>query len=371
MIDLDHAATTRLREEALAAMMPYLTQRYANASGSYAAAREARAAIDRARAQVAAAIGAQPGEIVFTSGGTEADNWAVFGAAGEAKEKSRVILSRVEHDAVLRAGEELARRGFDVAYAEVDGEGAVRAEEIESLITPQTALVSVMLANNVVGTIEPVEKIARIAHANGALMHTDAVQAVGHIPVDVRALGVDLLSMSAHKFGGPKGAGALYIRAGTRVGRLLHGGAQERDLRAGTENVPAIVGMGEALRLSVLEMEETSRRVTALRDALIDGALARLPGARLNGSRQNRLPGNVHLTLPGVDGRSLLLRLDMAGIAASAGSACASGAAERSHVLRAMRAIEGADLRLTLGADNEMTDVERVLDVLAGIAGNR
>ena len=371
MIDFDHAATTRLRDEALAAMMPYLTGQYANASGSYAAGREARAAIDRARAQVAGAIGAQPGEIIFTGGGTEADNWAIFGATNDTKEKNRVVVSRVEHHAVLRACEALSRRGFDVAYAEVDAEGRVSPEEIARLVTPRTALVSVMLANNEVGTIEPVAEIARIAHESGALMHTDAVQAVGHIPVDVSALGVDLLSMSAHKFGGPKGVGALYIRAGTRIARLLHGGAQERELRAGTENTPAIVGMGEALRLAVNEMEENTRRVTALRDALIDGALSRLPGARLNGSRAQRLPGNAHLTLPGIDSRSLLLRLDMAGIAASAGSACASGAAERSHVLVAMGAIEGADLRLTLGADNELAQVERTLDVLAGIAGKR
>ena len=370
MIDLDHAATTRLRDEALAAMMPHLTGQYANASGSYAAGREARTAIDRARAQVAGAIGAQPGEIIFTGGGTEADNWAILGAANDPNEKDRIVVSRVEHHAVLHACEALSRRGFDVAYADVDEEGRVSPQEIARLVTPRTALVSVMLANNEVGTIEPVADIARIAHASGALMHTDAVQAVGHIPVDVNALGVDLLSMSAHKFYGPKGAGALYIRSGTRIGRLLHGGSQERGLRAGTENTPAIVGMGEALRLAVQEMEETSRRVAALRDALIAGALARLPGARLNGSRAHRLPGNAHLTLPGVDGRALLLRLDMMGIAASAGSACASGAAERSHVLRAMRAIEGADLRLTLGADNAIADVERALDALEQIAGN-
>ena len=353
-------------------MMPYLTGQYANASAGYAAAREARSAIDRARAQVAAAIGAQPGEIVFTSGGTEADNWAILGAMDRADaQRNRVVVSCVEHHAVLGACEELERRGFDVAYVDVNAQGRVCPEEIERLVTPRTALVSVMLANNEVGTIEPVAQIARIAHASGALMHTDAVQAVGHIPVDVGALGVDLLSMSAHKFYGPKGAGALYIRAGTRIGRMLRGGAQERGLRAGTENTSAIVGMGEALRLAVLEMEETSRRVSALRDALIDGALERLAGARLNGSREERLPCNVHLTLPGIDSRALLLRLDMAGIAASAGSACASGATERSHVLSAMRAGEGADLRLTLGRDNEPADVERVLDALAKIAGNR
>ena len=367
IIDLDHAATTRLRDEALAAMMPYLTGQYANASGSYAAGREARAAIDRARSQVAGAIGAQPGEIIFTGGGTEADNWAILGAANDPNEKDRIVVSRVEHHAVLHACEELSRRGFDVAYADVDEEGRVSPQEIARLVTPRTALVSVMLANNEVGTVEPIAQIARIAHASGALMHTDAVQAVGHIPVDVNALGVDLLSMSAHKFYGPKGAGALYIRSGTRIGRLLHGGSQERGLRAGTENVPAIVGMGEALRLAVSEMEETARRVADMRDALEKGIARRIPGALLNGDRERRLPGHAHVTIPGADARTLLLRLDMEGIAASSGSACASGAAERSHVLEAMGAAAGADLRLTLGEDNDMRDIERAIDALCRI----
>ena len=366
MIDLDHAATTALRPEALAAMLPYFGERYANASGGYAAARIAREAIDRSRAQIAQAIGAKPGEIVFTSGGTESDNWAVFGAA-KASGRRRVVTTRIEHHAVLRACEALERQGFEVAYAEADGEGRVSPETVRGLVTPDTALVSVMLANNEVGTIEPVAQIAGIARAFGALMHTDAVQAVGHIPVDVRALGVDLLSISAHKFGGPKGIGALYVREGTRLLRLMHGGDQERGLRAGTENVPGIVGMAEALRLAVEEMEETARRVAAMRDALINGILSRVHSARLNGSAADRLPGNVHVTIPGADARTLLLRLDMEGIAASSGSACASGAAERSHVLVAMGAPEGADLRLTLGADNSMEDVQRAIDALCRI----
>ncbi len=367
-IDLDHAATTRLRPQALEAMLPYLTGEQANASGAYAAGRRARAAIDRARAQIAACIGAQPGEIYFTSGGTEADNWAVFGAMRAAQgEKRGLAVSSVEHPAVLRAAQALSTRGCDVAYLPVDAQARVDVCEAEARISPRTALVSVMLANNEVGTIEPVAEIARIAHAAGALMHTDAVQAAGQIPVDVNALGVDLLSMSAHKFGGPKGVGALFVREGAPLGRLLFGGEQERGMRAGSENTAAIVGMGEALALAVEEMETQRRRVTALRDRLAAGALACWPGARLNGGN-DRLPGHVHLTLPGADSRSLLLRLDLAGIAASAGSACAAGAAERSHVLAAMSAPPGADLRLTLGADSTAEDVECALKALSRLA---
>ena len=381
MIDLDHAATTPVKGAVLEAMLPYFGAQYANASGGYQGARATREAIDRARAQVAQAIGAKSGEILFTSGGTEADNWAILGGALAAQEggrrpspggqplpgRRRIVTTRIEHHAVLRACEALEPQGFEVVYASVDGEGRVDPEEVGALVTPQTALVSVMLANNEVGTIQPVAQITQIAHQNGALMHTDAVQAVGHIPVDVEALGVDLLSMAAHKFYGPKGIGALYVRAGTRLGRMILGGEQERGMRAGTENTPGIVGMAKALSLAVSELDETSRRVSAMRDALIEGLCARIPGVIVNGSRTDRLPGNVHVTVPGADARMLLLRLDMEGIAASSGSACASGASERSHVLTAMRAQEGADLRLTLGEDNDMRDVQRAIDALCRI----
>ena len=369
LIDLDHAATTPLKGAVLEAMLPYFGECYANASGGYATARASREAIDRARAQVAQAIGAKSGEILFTSGGTEADNWAILGGALAAREagRRRVVTTKIEHHAVLRACEALERQGFEIIYAGVDGKGRVDPEAFRALITPDTALVSVMLANNEVGTIQPVARIAQIAHLNGALMHTDAVQAVGHIPVDVDALGVDLLSMAAHKFYGPKGVGALYVRAGTRLERMLLGGEQERGMRAGTENTPAIVGMAKALELAVNGMDETSRRVSAMRDALIEGLLARIPGVIVNGSRDERLPGNVHVTILGADARVLLLRRDMEGIAASSGSACASGSSERSHVLTAMRAQEGADLRLTLGEDNDMRDVQRAIDALCRI----
>lgn len=371
LINMDHAATAALRPQALEAMLPYLSERYANASGTYGAAREARAAIDRARAQVAQAIGARPSEIFFTSGGTEADNWAITGGHGAAGyERRRIVVSRVEHHAVLRACESLAPCGAETAWLDVDKTGRVSVEQAECVIVPGTSLVSVMLANNEVGTIEPVSEIAEMAHRNGALMHTDAVQAVGHIPVDVRALGVDLLSMSAHKFGGPKGMGALFVREGVRIGGFMLGGAQERGLRAGTENTPGIVGMGAALEAAVQEMETEARRVAALRSLLAEQVLC-LPGVRINGAQDERLPGCLHVSIRNMDSSLLLARLDMEGIAASAGSACASGALERSHVLRAMYPDEAdnewADLRLTLGAENTEAEVLSVAAALGRI----
>ena len=370
MIDLDHAATTPVRAQVLEAMLPYFRTYAGNASGAYAAARTAREAIDRARTRVAAGIGAQPGEITFTSGGTESDNWALWGMIGGACAGKHVITTQVEHHAVLNACQVLERRGVEVTYLPVDAQGCVEPQSVRHALRPQTVLVSVMLANNEVGTIEPVRAISCIAHEHGVPVHTDAVQAVGHIPVDVDELGVDLLSLSAHKFGGPKGIGALYVRSGIRLEPLLYGGAQERGLRPGTENTPAIVGMGYALELAVQEMPEASLRTAGLRDALMRGILSSFPHARVNGSMAHRLPGNLHVTLPGIDTRVLLMRLDMAGIAASAGSACASGAVERSHVLRAMGVPEGerlADLRLTIGTENTVQDVEQTIGALTRI----
>ena len=367
MINFDHAATTSLRKEVLEAMLPYLTEQYANASGTYAAARQTRSAIDRARRSIAEAIGAEPGEIYLTSGGTEADNWALVGALRASNGRRRIVTTKIEHHAILSTCAMLEAQGVEVVYLNVDREGRVDCCEAEREINSDTLLVSVMLANNEVGTIEPVAEIAEIAHANGAIMHTDAVQAVGHIPVDLHALGVDLLSMSAHKFGGPKGVGALAVRSGVRLQGLILGGSQERSLRAGTENTPGIVGMGESLRMAVKEMEEASRYTRALRDNLAERLLS-LPGVRLNGSRTERLPGNAHFTIENQDSSLLLARLDMAGIAASAGSACTSGITERSHVLRAMFPDETesgrADLRLTLGADNTPEEIESACAVL-------
>lgn len=372
MINFDHAATTPLRKEVLEAMLPYLTEQYANASGTYAAARQTRSAIDRARRLIAEAIGAEPGEIYLTSGGTEADNWALVGALRASNGRRRIVTTKIEHHAILSTCAMLEAQGVEVVYLNVDREGRVDCCEAEREINTDTLLVSVMLANNEVGTIEPVAEIAEIAHANGAIMHTDAVQAVGHIPVDLHALGVDLLSMSAHKFGGPKGVGALAVRSGVRLQGLILGGSQERSLRAGTENTPGIVGMGEALRLAAEEMEDAAGCTRTLRDRLTERML-RLPGVRLNGSRTERLPGNAHFTIENQDSSLLLARLDMAGIAASAGSACTSGITERSHVLRAMFPDETesgrADLRLTLGADNTPEEIESACAVLNRILG--
>ncbi|MGN0997229.1 MAG: cysteine desulfurase family protein [Candidatus Ventricola sp.] len=356
---LDHAATTPVRPEALSAMLPYFDVLFANGSSLYAAGREARLAIDRARSEVAGAIGVQPGEVIFTSGGSEADNWAILGMARAFPEKKHIVTTRIEHHAVLRTCQALERRGFDVTYLDVDARGRVVPQDVVDALRADTLLVSVMLANNEIGTIEPVGEIARIAHMRGVPVHSDAVQAVGHVPVDVSQLGVDLLSLSAHKFSGPKGVGALYVRAGLRMDPLIFGGAQERGMRAGTENTPGIVGMGCALRLAVAEMEEAARHASRLRDVL-ERELAAMPGVHVNGDRENRLPGHLHLTIDDADSSLLLMRLDMAGIAASAGSACTSGAAVRSHVVKALGTARDhqADIRFSLGASNTQADID-------------
>lgn len=349
--------------------MPWFSEHFANASGSYAAAREARQAVDSARGQIAQAIGAKRGEIYFTSGGSEADNWALLGILRANPAQKHVITTMVEHHAMLRACEALEKRGYRFTYLPVDSHGRIDPGAVERAVSEDTALISVMLANNEVGTIEPVGEAARIARAHGIAMHTDAVQAVGHIPVDVQALGVDMLSMSAHKFGGPKGIGALYIRDGVRIDSMIYGGAQERNLRAGTENVPAIVGMGEALRLAAQEMPDQMARVALMRDAMQAAILRRIPGAHVNALGADRLPGHLHVTLDGADSSLLLMQMDMAGIAASAGSACSSGAVERSHVLLAM-GMDGAhqaDIRFTLGAENTAEELEQAVSALERI----
>ena len=370
MIYLDHAATTPLSAEALQAMLPFLQDQYANASSSYEAARHARHAIDVAKAKTAALIGAEAHEIYITSGGTEADNWALFGAMrAEPPDKRHLIVSAIEHHAVLKTCQELEQEGFRVTYAPVDRRGVVDIDAVEKAISPQTALISVMLANNEVGTIQPIREIAEMAHRYGCLMHTDAVQAAGHIPVDVKALGVDLLSLSAHKFYGPKGVGALYIRTGTRIDRLIFGGEQESGLRAGTENVAGIAGMGRAAELALAALERDAAHVGALRDCMIGMAEEKLTGVEVNGLGAPRLPGHVHMTIDHADASLLLMQLDMNGIAASSGSACASGIAERSHVMAAM-GIAGehqADLRFTFGRQNTREDVVKTIEVLRRI----
>ena len=368
MIYLDHAATTPVRKEVLEAMLPYFSASYGNASGGYQLARDARRAIDQARGEVAQAIGAKRSEVYFTSGGSEADNWALMGVTAAQPEKRHILTTKIEHHAVLHTCRALEQRGWAVTYLDVDEAGRVSPEDFERAIRPDTLMASVMLANNEVGTIQPVAVLSQIAHAHGVLMHTDAVQAVGHIAVDMEKLGVDLLSMSAHKFGGPKGIGALVVRGGVRIENLIYGGAQERTMRAGTENTPAIVGMGKAAALASQQMTEAAAHMSRLRD-LLETGLLEAPGVRVNGDRRNRLPGHLHVTIAQANTASLLMRLDMEGIAVSAGSACSSGAAERSHVLAAMGAAgDGeADIRFSIGEENTEEEMAAVVQALRRI----
>ena len=368
MIYLDHAATTPLRKEALEAMLPYFSDSFANASSGYAAARTVRSAIDCARRQVAKAICARESEVYFTSGGTEANNWAILGYAHANPQKRHIISSRIEHHAVLHVLDALESDGYEITYLSADSMGRISPQELSSVIRPDTLMVSVMMANNEVGTIEPISELAAIAHGCGAVMHTDAIQAVGHISIDVQSLGVDFLTMSAHKFGGPKGVGALYARSGLKLGRLIHGGAQERAMRAGTENTPGIVGMGCALQCSVLKMENSAKRISALRDEM-ESQIRQISGIRINGDLQNRLPGNLHVSIEGYNTAAVMMRLDMAGIAASSGSACTSGAVSASHVMTAMGLAgeKQADIRFSLGENNTMEEIERTVQILRQI----
>ncbi len=370
-IYLDNAATTATKPEVLEAMLPYFTEVYGNPSSIHAAGREARRAVERARGQVAAALGAEKSEIYFTAGGSEADNWAIKGAAFANKARgNHIITTSIEHHAVLHTCQWLEKQGFEVTYLPVDADGLVDPADVEKAIRPETILVSVMMANNEIGTIEPIEEIARIAHAHGVLMHTDAVQAVGAIAVDVRALGVDMLSLSAHKFYGPKGIGALYIKKGVKVDTFMHGGAQERARRAGTEYLPGIVGLGKAIELATADVAGHAARLSAMRDRLIDGILKEIPYSRLNGHRTRRLPNNVNVSVQYIEGEALLLRLDLAGIEGSSGSACTSGSLDPSHVLLAIglpHEVAHGSLRLTLGDFNTEADVDAVLEKLPEI----
>ena len=361
----DNASTTRLSPAALEAMLPYFTASYGNPSSLHAQGRAAAEALWRARADVAAAIGADPREIVLTSGGSEADNQAILSAAreGEKQNKKHIVSTAVEHHAVLHTLRRLEDAGFSVTLLPPDPDGVVPAARVAAALRPDTCLVSVMLANNEIGAINPVAEIGAVCRAAGVPLHTDAVQAVGHIPVDVRALRADLLSASAHKFRGPKGVGFLYARAGTKLSPLIEGGAQERGRRAGTENVPGAVGMAAALREAVARLPENSAHTAAVRDRLIRG-LSEIPGAVLNGGRENRLPGSVSFCFPGVEGEGLVLLLDERGICASAGSACTSGMPDPSHVLLAIGrppALARGALRLTVDADVTLADAAEIV----------
>ena len=371
LIYLDHAATTPTRPEVLEAMIPFFTEHFGNASSIYRIGRENRKVVDAARADVAKALGAEPSEIFFTASGSESDNWAIKGAASARSSKGRhLITSSIEHPAILQVFEALAKTGYEVTFLPVDADGIVHAETLQAAMRPDTTVVSIMTANNEIGTVQSIAELAAIAKAGGALFHTDAVQAAGNIRVDVKEMGVDMLTISAHKFYGPKGIGALYVRKGVRIDPLLHGGHQERGKRAGTENVPGIVGMAKALQLAVAELDAHSRHQTTLRDLALAGILERIPYVKLNGHPTQRLPGNLNLSFRFIEGESLLLMLDMKGIAASSGSACTSGSLDPSHVLLAIglpHEIAHGSLRLSFGNVNTEEDVRFLIDNLVVI----
>ena len=365
---LDYAATTPVRSEVLEAMLPYFTGAFGNPSSIHLFGQEAKIAVEEARDKVASLIGARREEIVFTSGGTEADNFAIKGVAyANEHQRNHIITTPVEHHAVIEPLKLLESQGFKVTYLPVDEHGLVDPQDVRKAITDKTILISVMHANNEIGTIEPIAEIAQIAREKGAYFHTDAVQTVGHIPVNVNELGVDLLAMSAHKLYGPKGVGALYIRKGTKILPLMHGGEQERRRRASTENVPGIVGLGKAVELAQREIEEEVEYLTILRDRLIEGLLERIDHIRLNGHPSQRLPNNVNVSIDFVEGESMLLNLDLEGIAASTGSACSSSRLEASHVLLALglpHEQAHSSLRFTLGRETTEEDIDRVFEVL-------
>jgi len=370
-IYLDHAATTPTHPEVVKAMLPFFTDAFGNPSSIHSYGQEAKGALEDARTKVAELIGARSEEIIFTSGGTEADNFALKGVAYANERKGdHIITTSIEHHAVMEVCKFLEKRGCRITYLPVDKYGLVDPADVKRAITAKTILISIMHANNEVGTIEPVEEIAEIAREAGVYFHTDAVQTVGHIPVDVDKFKVDLLSISAHKFYGPKGVGALYVRKGTRSVSLMHGGEQEKRRRAGTENVPAIVGLGKAVELAGQEIGREAERLTCLRDKLIEGLEERVDHLQLNGHPTRRLPNNVNISVDFVEGESMLLNLDLEGICASTGSACSSASLEPSHVLLALgfpaEQAHGS-LRFTLGRENTEEDVERVLEVLPGI----
>lgn len=370
-IYMDHSATTPVDPEVFNEMIPYFTDRFGNASSIHLFGQDARRAVDKARAQVAHLINAAPQEIIFTSGGTEADNQAIISYMLANQNKgNHLITSAIEHHAVLETCEHLAKQGFDLTVLPVTAEGIVEADVLQKALKPATRLLSIMHANNEVGTIQDIKELASISHAAGAIFHTDAVQSMGKLPIDVKAMGIDMLSASSHKIYGPKGVGCLFIKKGIRLPSLLHGGGQERKLRAGTENIPAIVGFGKACELAEQHMAERAAKLEKLAQRLREGILATIPNTRLTGHPSQRLPGSVSVCFQFVEGESILLMLDSYGIMASSGSACTSGSLDPSHVLLALglpHEIAHGSLRLTLGKDNTDEDVDKVLEVLPGI----
>lgn len=371
MIYLDNAATTRTAPEVVETMLPYFSEFYGNASTVYEFGQKSKEAISKARETIAGAIGAKENEIYFTGGGSESDNWALKATAEAYKSKGRhIITSKIEHHAILHTCEWLEQNGFEVTYLDVDEFGVVKLEELKKAIRPDTILISIMFANNEIGTIEPVAEIGKIAKEHGILFHTDAVQAFGQVPIQVDELNIDMLSASAHKLNGPKGVGLLYIRKGIKIRSFVHGGAQERKRRAGTENVPGIVGFGKAVELALASMQERTQKECELRDYLMERVLREIPFTRVNGDRTNRLPNNVNLCFQFVEGESLLIMLDMKGICGSSGSACTSGSLDPSHVLLAIglpHEIAHGSLRLTLGSDTTREDMDTVVEAMKEI----
>jgi cysteine desulfurase len=373
-IYLDSAASTPVADEVIAEMLPFMKQQYGNPSSIHRFGRETTRAIQLARKRVAGLVGASPREITFTSGGTEADNLALKGAMmqTEGQKKNRIITSSIEHDAILEPCKDLERMGIQVTYLPVTGEGLVRPSDFKDIISQHdnVALVSIMYANNEVGTVQPIKELADIAHRASALFHTDAVQATGKVPINVKSLGVDMMSMSSHKINGPKGVGALYVRSGLNIMPIIHGGGQEMSLRSGTENVPGIVGFGKACELAAKRMSEYQQHVAGLRDYLVERVLQEIPHSRLNGSRIDRIPNNAHFTFFGVNGEDLIIKLDENGVAASTGSACSVKKQKPSHVLKAMgfsyEEITGS-LRLSLGMHNTKEEIDRTVLALSSV----
>lgn len=368
---MDHAATTYTKPEVLEEMLPYFTEKFGNASSVYTFGRQSKSAVEEAREKVGKALGALPDEIYFTAGGSEADNWAVKGVAyANRKKGNHIITTKIEHHALLHTCEYLEKQGFEVTYLPVDEYGMISLEDLKNAIKSETILITIMFANNEIGTIQPIAEIGKIAREKGIIFHTDAVQAVGNVKIDVKEMNIDLLSLAAHKFYGPKGIGALYIRKGVRIENLIHGGGQERRRRAGTENLPGIVGLGKAIELATENIDEHNKKIIDLRDRLLKGIMDKIPYTRLNGHPEKRLPGNLNVSFEFIEGEGLLLLLDQFGVCGSTGSACSSGSLDPSHVLLSIglpHEQAHGSLRLSLGDLNTEEDVDYVLEVLPKI----
>ena len=371
LIYLDNAATTKTRPEVVEAMLPYFTEYYGNPSSVYTFSAESKKAVTNAREIIAKSLGAKTNEIYFTAGGSESDNWALVATAEAYSAKGKhIITSKIEHHAILHTCQYLEKRGYEVTYLDVDENGVVKLDELKKAIRPDTILISIMFANNEIGTIEPIKEIGEIAKKHGVLFHTDAVQAYGHVPINVDELNIDMMSASGHKINGPKGIGFLYIRTGVKIRSFIHGGAQERKRRAGTENVPGIVGFGKAAEIAAANMEERSKYESELRDYLMDRVIAEIPYARINGGRENRLPNNANFSFQFIEGESMLIMLDDKGICGSSGSACTSGSLDPSHVLLAIglpHEIAHGSLRLTLSEETTKEDIDYTVESLKAI----